>query len=169
MQRDPAIVPLESDVTIVQCVRTGGAGQLRGNVLSRWGHSSYPVRENGKSWAVNIMESAFSRFIFCASFLVIFAIFRSRSRDFFRRLWHRTKCSDGSGSGSGRNVPPQATEPLLRLRIPDSDIIVIKVPYSLEHHCIAHTATYLPYAFLLFVFWLLPAFVFLLLVSFSAL
>ena len=35
VQRDSAIVPSESDDTIVQCVQTGGAGQLRVNVLSR--------------------------------------------------------------------------------------------------------------------------------------
>ena len=35
VQRDPAIVPSQSDDTLVQYVQTGGTGQLRGNVLSR--------------------------------------------------------------------------------------------------------------------------------------
>ena len=35
VQRDSAIVPSESDDTIVQCVQTGGAGQLQVNVISR--------------------------------------------------------------------------------------------------------------------------------------
>ena len=33
MQRDPAIVPSQSDYTIVQCVQTGGAGLFQGNVF----------------------------------------------------------------------------------------------------------------------------------------
>ena len=35
VQRYPAMVPSQSDDTIVQCVQTDGAGQLRGNALSR--------------------------------------------------------------------------------------------------------------------------------------
>ena len=49
VQRDPAIILSQFYDNIVQCVQTGGAGHLRGNVLSRWGHSSLPVNENGRN------------------------------------------------------------------------------------------------------------------------
>ena len=77
--------------------------QLQGNVLSRWGHSSSPVHEKGRNWAVDMMDSGFSRFTFCRFVFMTFSLFRSRSRNVFRRFRLRTKRSHSSGSG--RNVP----------------------------------------------------------------
>ena len=71
------------------------------------GNSEAPVYENGRNWAVNMLDSAFSRFTSCIFFFMIFPLFRSRSRSLFRRhrLRLQTKCSDGSGSGRNVSAP----------------------------------------------------------------
>ena len=49
---------------------------------------------------MNMMNSQFSHFTFCV-FFMIFPLLWSQSRNFFRQLQLRTRCS----GGSGRNMP----------------------------------------------------------------
>ena len=98
--------------------RQAGVGQLRGNVLSRWAHSSSPVGENGRNWAMNMMDSAFSRFTFCVFFVWCFLSFGAGSETFFGRLRLRlgTKCSDGPTSGRNVLAPTLAPHPCGKAR-----------------------------------------------------